>query len=200
MALTSNTNESGEDWKLIRAALDKGDEKAYARLFKKFRERVYRSIYQMVKNAEVAEDLLMGTFARAFKNLSTYQPTHSLLSWLLTIARNHTLDFLRKKTPDSISLDTEADPESGRTLLQVEDPEPDPGGEIEHAEMSRNLHLLLNHLKPHYKRLIELRYFEEYSYEQIAAELDIPVNRVKVQLFRAKELLYQIVKNKRDQL
>ncbi len=55
-------------------------------------------------------------------------------------------------------------------------------------------------LKPHYRHLVELRYFEEYSYEEIAVELDLPLGTVKAQLFRAREFLFQILKNARERI
>ena len=53
-------------------------------------------------------------------------------------------------------------------------------------------------LKPHYRTLVELRYFSEYTYEEIATELNLPLGTVKAQLFRARDLLYQIMKNKSE--
>lgn len=199
MALSAKNKKEADDWTLIELAL-KGDEKAYALLFSRYRQSVYQTIYLMVKNIELAEDLTMEVFAKAFKNLDHYQPTHSFISWLSTVAKNHTLDFLRKKRPDNISIEERLESRPGRAILQVEEPDPDPEEEILASELNNSVHLLVNLLKPRYRRLIELRYFEEFSYEEISKELNLPLGTVKAQLFRAKDLLNQIIKNKKDQL
>ncbi len=199
MALIAKNKKEADDWTLIELAL-KGDEKAFALLFGRYRQSVYTTIYQMVKNTELAEDLTMEVFAKAFKNLDHYQPTHSFISWLTTVAKNHTYDFLRKKRPDNISIDERMETKPGRAILQVEEPDPDPEEEILATELNNSVHLMVNLLKPRYRRLIELRYFEEFSYEEISKELNLPLGTVKAQLFRAKDLLNQIIKTKKDQL
>ncbi|MES2628837.1 MAG: sigma-70 family RNA polymerase sigma factor [Bacteroidota bacterium] len=199
MALSAKNKKDSDDWTLIELAL-KGDEKAYALLFGRYRQSVYTTIYQMVRNVELAEDLTMEVFAKAFKSLDHYQPTNTFISWLTTVAKNHTYDFLRKKQPDNISIDESLESRPGRAILQVEEPDPDPEEEMLASELNNSIHVLVNLLKPRYRRLIELRYFEELSYEEIGKELSLPLGTVKAQLFRAKDLLNQILKNKKDQL
>jgi len=200
MALNAKNKAETTDWSLIQLAELSGDEKAYAQLFARHKLSVYHLIYQLVRNTELAEDLTMEVFAKAFKNLDHYQPSHSFISWLNTVAKNHTYDYLRKKRPENISIEERLESKPGRAILQVEEPDPNPETELVTEEMNQHVHLLVNHLKPRYKRLIELRYFEELSYEEISKELGLPLGTVKAQLFRAKDLLNQILKNKKDQL
>lgn len=198
MALSSSNKKVTDDWTLIQQAAASGDEKAFALLFSRYRQGVYQTIFLMVRNTELAEDLTMEVFAKAFKNLDHYQPTHSFGSWLTTVSKNHTLDYLRKKRPDNISIDESLESRPGRAILQVEEPDNDPEEEILANELNNSVHLLVNLLKPRYRRLIELRYFEEFSYEEISKELNLPLGTVKAQLFRAKDLLNQIIKTKRE--
>ncbi len=200
MALNGKNTEGSSDWDLIQQAELSGDEQAYAQLFARHKQNIYQHIFQLVRNTELAEDLMMEVFAKAFKNLDHYQPTHTFISWLNTVAKNHTFDYLRKKRPDSISIDESMESRPGRAILQVEEPNPNPETELVAGELNNNVHLLVNHLKPRYRRLIELRFFEEFSYEEISKELNLPLGTVKAQLFRAKDLLNQILKNKKDQL
>ncbi len=200
MALNGDYKKDTPDWTLIQQADTVGDEKAYALLFARHKQSIYQLIFQMVRNTELAEDLMMEVFAKAFKNLDHYQPTHTFASWLNTVAKNHTYDYLRKKRPDSVSIDERLESRPGRAILQVEEPDPNPELELVNLELNNNIHVLVNLLKPRYRRLIELRYFEEFSYEEISKELGLPLGTVKAQLFRAKDLLNQILKNKKDQL
>lgn len=200
MALNGENKNSPNDWSLIQQADLSGNEQAYAMLFARHRQSVYRLIFELVRNTELAEDLTMEVFAKAFKNLDHYQPTHTFISWLNTVAKNHTFDYLRKKKPDNISIDEHMESRPGRAILQVEEPDPNPETELELEETNNNVHVLVNLLKPRYRRLIELRYFEEFSYEEISKELNLPLGTVKAQLFRAKDLLNQLLKNKKDQI
>ncbi|HEX4887978.1 MAG TPA: sigma-70 family RNA polymerase sigma factor [Luteibaculaceae bacterium] len=200
MALNSQDSSGKSDWDLIQSAGTDRNERAFAILFDRHRNTVFHTIYQMVKNTELAEDLMMETFAKAFRSIALFQPTHSFSSWLTAVAKNHTLDFLRKKRPNSISIEERMEEGQGRGILQVEEPNPDPEKELEEMELEKNLHLLVDLLKPRYKRLIELRFFEELTYEEIAQQLQLPIGTVKAQLFRAKDLLNQMVKDRSEPL
>ena len=82
--------------------------------------------------------------------------------------------------------------------IAVSDDMPDPIQALQKKERIERMREVVSKLKPRYRELIELRYFEEFSYDEIAEELDLPLGTVKAQLFRAREFLYQIMKNTRD--
>ncbi len=149
----------------------------------------------MVNNASDAEDLTIEAFSKAFKNLEQYTPNFAFSTWLFKIASNNCIDFIRKKRIDHISLDREIG-DKGRVsniiIAEVSDPEEDL---IKKQKASLMRHVVTT-LKPRYRDLVELRYFKEYSYEEIADELNLPLGTVKAQLFRARELLYNILKQK----
>ncbi len=187
-----------EEWKLIEQAANNADEQAFAEIFSRYKGYVFHLVLQMIKNHDIAEDLLIEVFAKAFRKLHTFQPNSSFSSWISTIAKNHTLDYLRKKRPIKVSLDAAMDTdEEGVPYMELADQDPIAIDQLILAERSKRLRNIVDRLKPKYKRLIELRYYQEYSYDEIAKTLNIPLGTVKAQLFRARDLLSQIVKAKK---
>ena len=152
----------------------------------------------MVNNKSDAEDLTIEAFGKAFKNINQYTPNYAFSTWLFKIATNNCIDFIRKRKANLVSIDQQTEDTEGlmsapSTNLQasVLDPE-------ETLIKEQNIKLIQNlvsKLKPRYRKLIELRYFREFSYEEIADELELPLGTVKAQLFRARELLYNILKS-----
>ncbi len=170
-----------------------GDEKAYASLLNRYRDSIYFMLLKMVNNTSDAEDLTIETFGKAFKSLDSYTPTFAFSTWLFKIATNNCIDFLRKKqqTPQVINQEHNEENDSYESTLQSDTPDPE---EIMiNKQNIAGLYNVVDQLKPRYKKLIELRYFKEYSYEEISSKLNIPIGTVKAQLFRAKSLLYNIL-------
>ena len=195
MNMNSNLSEKAQfDVRLVERA-KKNDQAAYAQLMNRYREAIYYMLLKMVNNASDAEDLTIEAFSKAFKNLEQYTPNFAFSTWLFKIASNNCIDFIRKKRIDHISLDREIG-DKGRVssiiIAEVSDPEEDL---IKKQKASLMRHVVTT-LKPRYRDLVELRYFKEYSYEEIADELNLPLGTVKAQLFRARELLYNILKQK----
>ncbi|NQU80599.1 MAG: sigma-70 family RNA polymerase sigma factor [Bacteroidetes bacterium] len=195
MNMNSNLSEKAQfDVRLVERA-KKNDQSAYAQLMNRYREAIHYMLLKMVNNASDAEDLTIEAFSKAFKNLEQYTPNFAFSTWLFKIASNNCIDFIRKKRIDHISLDREIG-DKGRVssiiIAEVSDPEEDL---IKKQKASLMRHVVTT-LKPRYRDLVELRYFKEYSYEEIADELNLPLGTVKAQLFRARELLYNILKQK----
>jgi RNA polymerase sigma-70 factor (ECF subfamily) len=199
MELNPNLSEKAKyDYKLVNLALD-GDERAYAELMDRYKDAIYYMLLKMVNNKNDAEDLTIEAFGKAFKNIEQYTPNYAFSTWLFKIATNNCIDFIRKRKANIVSIDqTEDDSEITPPPLQSTtlDPEEDMI-KNQKVDLMRNV---VNKLKPRYRNLIELRYFKEYSYEEIAQELNLPLGTVKAQLFRARELLFNILKNKDQHL
>jgi len=194
MEINPNLSEKGKhDYKLVLLAI-KGDEKAYAELLDRYKDAIYYMLLKMVNNKSDAEDLTIEAFGKAFKNIEQYTPNFAFSTWLFKIATNNCIDFIRKKKANLISIDqTSDDLDGASTPLQSDTPDPE-----EDMIKSQRIALMRNvveKLKPRYRTLVELRYFSEYSYEEIATKLDLPIGTVKAQLFRARELLYNILKS-----
>lgn len=186
------------DYELVQKALDK-DQLAYAELMERYRESIYFMLLKMVNNKDDAEDLTIEAFGKAFKRLKQYTPQFAFSTWLFKIASNNAIDFIRKKRIKAMSLDSGFRNEDGDDMqISVTDDKPDPIEALQKKERVERMREVVTRLKPRYRQLIELRYFKEYSYDEIAEELDLPLGTVKAQLFRAREFLHQVLKNTRD--
>ncbi|MDA3952100.1 MAG: sigma-70 family RNA polymerase sigma factor [Bacteroidales bacterium] len=194
MEVNSNLSEKGKhDYMLVKLAIA-GDQKAYAELLGRYRDAIYFMLLKMVNNKSDAEDLTIEAFGKAFKNISQYTPNYAFSTWLFKIATNNCIDFIRKKKANLISLDqSSVDNENLGTPLHANTP--DPEEDMIKSQRMALTRSIVEKLKPRYKTLVELRYFKEFSYEEIANELNLPIGTVKAQLFRARELLYNILKN-----
>src|SRR6056297_955224 len=199
MELNSNLSEKAQqDIELVYKARH-GDQLAYAQLMGKYRDSIYYMLLKMVNNPVDAEDLTIEAFGKAFKNIDQYTPNYAFSTWLFKIATNNCIDFIRKKKANVISIDqAEEEHDMAPPPLQATTLDPEEGM-IKNQKVSL-MRSVVNKLKPRYRNLIELRYFKEYSYEEIAKELDLPLGTVKAQLFRARELLFNILKNKDQHL
>ncbi len=189
------------DYDLVQKAINEKDQRAYAELMERYRESIYFMLLKMVNNKDDADDLTIEAFGKAFKRLAQYTPQFAFSTWLFKIASNNAIDFIRKKRIKALSLDTGFRNEEGSSMeIAVSDDKPDPIQALQKKERVERMREVVSKLKPRYRELIELRYFEEYSYDEIAEELDLPLGTVKAQLFRAREFLYQIMKHTKDSI
>jgi RNA polymerase sigma factor (sigma-70 family) len=194
------TQKGQRDYKLIEQALSNGDQLAYAELLNFYRDPLYFMMLKMTNNPHDAEDLTIEAFGKAFKNLHQYTPEYAFSTWLFRIATNNGIDFIRKKKLSQTVLNTPKDNSTENIVTRVPESGLNPEEEFINTQKIKLMRELIHKLKPHYKKLIELRYFKEYSYEEIVEELDLPLGTVKAQLFRAREFLYNIIKNSREKI
>jgi RNA polymerase sigma-70 factor (ECF subfamily) len=170
----------------------KGNEKAFASLMNRYRDSIYYMLLKMVNNASDAEDLTIEAFGKAFRNIDSYVPKFAFSTWLFKIATNNCVDFIRKKQLSPTPFDHLQD-NLETVTVNIQSDLPDPEESLINHQKIAALKDIVNQLKPRYKSLIELRYYKEYSYEEISSELNLPIGTVKAQLFRAKTLLYNIL-------
>ena len=158
-------------------------------------------ILKMVRNVDDAEDLTIEAFTKAFKNLYKFKKDYTFSTWLFRIATNNAIDFIRKKKLDTMSLNTSYQDESGSSMtIDVKDKNLNPQEEAIKSQKIELIQLFVTKLPAKYQRLVRLRYFKELSYEEIARELEAPLGTVKAQLHRARELLYDLIRNKKDHI
>ncbi len=190
MEITDGLSEKAlVDYKIVKRAIA-GDEKAYGELFKRYKDSVYFMILKMVNNRADAEDLTFEAFEKAFGSLNFYSPQFAFSTWLFKIASNNTIDFIRKKRVKLVSLEYDDINQDERGYIySIPADVLTPEEEIVRMQRASFLRKQVAMLKGRYRRLIELRYFDEYSYDEIADVLGIPLGTVKAQLFRARELL-----------
>ena len=195
------SDKAVRDYQLVRKAIDKSDQKAYAELMSLYKDSIYFMLLKMVNNRDDADDLTIEAFGKAFKNIKQYTPDYAFSTWLFKIATNNCIDFIRKKRKQTLSIDKSFDTDEGGELtLDVRSELPDPAEDLMKREKVMRMHEVVEKLKPRYKQLVELRYFQELSYEEISDQLKLPLGTVKAQLFRAREFLYQIMKNSEHRL
>ncbi len=180
-----------DDFKLVQSAIG-GDEKAYTTLMNRYRNSVFHAMFKMVNNRDDADDLTIEAFGKAFRKLPTYAPNYAFSTWLFKIAINNCIDHIRKKRLVTLSMDDTILPDSDREFSHnIRDYEPDPEQSMIHEQKIAHVRRLVEKMSIKYQTMIELRYYEELSYEEIAQELNLPLGTVKAQLFRAKEILHQ---------
>ncbi len=196
LEVKSTTNFSpraNQDYELVQEAVH-GDQKAYSTLMDRYRNSIYHMMLKMVHNREDADDLTLEAFGKAFHKLPSYTPRYAFSTWLFRIAINNCIDHIRKKRINMLSIDDPIEPNSDHDYssnLRAETLDPEEKF-IREQRVVLMRHVLgkLNHK---YRLMIELRFFEELSYDEIATELDIPLGTVKAQLFRAKEILFGLL-------
>lgn len=185
------------DLELINKALE-GEQSAFTELYDLYRNSLYFMILKMVNNPTDAEDLTIEAFAKAFRNLHQYKPKFAFSSWLFRIATNNCTDFIRKKRLELIDLEAIAPTILETKMTQAVPAESDPEKELIIKERVQEVENLISSLKLNYQQLVRLRYFEEYTYEEISVALDIPLGTVKAQLFRTRKILEPLLDQIKD--
>ncbi len=157
----------------------------------RYRDSIYFMLLKMVNNPSDAEDLTIEAFGKAFRNIDSYEPRFAFSTWLFMIATNNCIDFVRKKQSSPIPFDQNTLGMDNITS-NIQSDLPDPEEALINDQKIATLRKIVNQLKSPYREMIELRYYKEYSYEEIASELNLPIGTVKAQLYRAKTLMYNI--------
>jgi RNA polymerase sigma-70 factor (ECF subfamily) len=202
MELNTNLSDKARyDYSLVQRAVKNKDQQAYAELMGRYRDSIYFMLLKMVNNRDDADDLTIEAFGKAFARLHQYTPNYAFSTWLFKIASNNCIDFIRKQKKKMLSLDNEFENEDGdRLRFDLEADGKNPAEHVIHKEKVEVMREVVQKLKPRYRQLVELRYFKEYSYEEISDELDLPLGTVKAQLFRAREFLSNIMKDSKDKI
>ena len=198
MEINPNLSENAKrDVELVIAA-GSGDQKAYAQLMKRYKDAIYFMLLKMVNNKTDADDLAIEALGKAFTNIHQYEPNFAFSTWLFRIASNNAIDFLRKKRAVTVPLEPIVGNDESIGIeynYNIRSDDDSPEEAFIKEQNSKLLHKAVSSLKPRYRTLLELRYFKEYSYSEIAEELNLPLGTVKVQLFRSREMLFDILKN-----
>jgi len=189
-----------EDLELVKQSTA-GDQQAYAKLMSRYKDSIYFLLLKMVHNEDDANDLTIEAFGKAFSNLQKYTPDFAFSTWLYKIALNNSIDFIRRKKIETFSLHDTIENEKGESFeIDIRSSNPDPEEKYVRQQRGKILRDVIEKINPKYRLLIELRFFEELSYEEIAQRTNLPLGTVKAQLFRAKNLLYQILNPRRERM
>jgi len=177
----------------LAALAAQGREGAYRELLTRYERPVFSLVFRMVRDRNLAEDLAQEAFIRAFNAIGSYNPSFKFSNWIFKIANNHTIDFLRKRKLDTVSI--HGSPHAGtaqeeaRTSLVVESMDERPDAFVENRELGGQIESAIGTLRPEYRAVILLRHVEGYSYEEIADTMELPLGTVKTYLHRARNEL-----------
>jgi len=168
----------------------KGSEKAYRELLGRYQRPVFSLVYRMVRDRELAEDIAQETFVKVFNHLGSYNPKYKFSSWIFKIASNLAIDHLRKKEPQTISLDGSRNATSAEqieaTSITVESRDENPEQFLEAKELGAEIEQAIGQLRPEYRTATLLRHVEGRPYEEIAEIMDVPLGTVKTYIHRAR--------------
>ncbi len=174
-----------DDRRLVELALE-DDDTAFEYLFDRYRDAIRRLLVQRSGNASDADDLLQETFIKVYINLHKYSPEYTFGQWVYTIARNTFVDFVRRRQ-DDLSID--------ERFTAPASSSPTPEERFINLQQRTQIEGYLERLSPRYRQLIVLRFFDELSYEEIAAKLSLPLGTVKTQIHRAREQMCRFIQN-----
>ncbi len=178
------------DDRTLAAKAAQGSEKAFRELLRRYEKPVFSLIYRMVRDRGIAEDLSQETFIRTFNALGSYNPSYKFSSWIFKIAHNLTIDHLRRKRIDTVSIDGAPDAvtpdEQARTRLVLESSHERPDAYVENIELGDQIEAAIAELRPEYRAVTLLRHVEGYSYQEIADILELPLGTVKTYIHRAR--------------
>ena len=167
----------------------------------RYRDSIYFMLLKMINNKDDAEDLTIEAFGKAFHRLKQYTPNYAFSTWLFKIASNNCIDWIRKQKKKTFSIDNPIGTDDGDEMtIELKGTGLDPAEIAIKEQKNLIMREVVDKLKPRYRTLVELRYYQEYSYEEIAEELDLPLGTVKAQLFRAREFLLNLMENQKDHI
>jgi RNA polymerase sigma-70 factor (ECF subfamily) len=186
-------SKAERDLRLVRQILESANRAAYSQLMDEYFEKVYSRMLKMTGQPGDAEDLTMEAFNKAFSKLDQYTSEFAFSTWLYRIAKNNCIDYLRRNKKDNDTMVNQQDAGVGIAAHELANQLPSPEQLMINRQETRLLREIVDTLHPKYKDIIKLHYFNELSCEEIAHQLDLPEGTVKVRLFRARELLYNIM-------
>ena len=195
------------DWRLltdqevVRHAVA-GREAAYRELIRRYQRPVFSLVYRMVRDRELAEDLTQETFVKVLNAIDSYRPEYRFSSWIFKIANNASIDHLRRRGLDTLSLDGSPHAETAEaieaTTLQLGDTAESPLEEVANRELGDQIEAAINTLRPEYRSCIILRHIEGRPYEEIAEILELPQGTVKTYIHRARNELRILLADTRE--
>ena len=175
-----------QDAELVERVVD-GDGDAFRQLVERYQRPVYGLLLRMVRTPALAEDLTQETLIKAYRAIATFDRSRRFSSWLFKIAHNTAIDHLRKKSPPTVTLETDDD-ERLDPLASLAAPESrSPEAQAAGRDLAEALQEALMELRPDYREAILLRFQQGLPYEEIAEVLDLPLGTVKTHLHRARK-------------
>jgi RNA polymerase sigma-70 factor (ECF subfamily) len=167
-----------------------GDQSAFTFLLDHYWNEVYGFMLVRTENETDAEDITIETFSKAFGKINSYNNEFQFNTWLIAIAKNGHIDLLRKRKSSLFVKNTEFEDQRAQN---VADTTPSVEDKLITEQNLSQLLKFIKELKPHYQEVIQMRYFQEMSYQEIANKIEEPLSNVKIKILRAKKLLAEII-------
>ncbi|MBP3550685.1 MAG: sigma-70 family RNA polymerase sigma factor [Alistipes sp.] len=183
-----------DDRKLVELVVE-GDSVAFDTLFARHSEMIYATLQKFTGHSDDVDDLMQEAFMKAYLKIGLYNPKYDFGAWIYTIARNTFVDYSRSRrssaiNPQNISLDN-------RNISQASAPTPE--DYIINAQQRAQIERYISMLPEDYRQLFELRFLDEYSYEEIAEKLDMKLGTVKTRIFRVRNMMCQFITKGEEQ-
>ena len=177
------------DDRLLVKQVIKGDSAAFDALFTRHRDTIYAMLLKFTGNSDDVEDLMQEAFMKAYLKIGLYDPKYDFGAWIYTIARNTFVDFNRSRksnalNPQNLPL------ESGNS---AQTSAPTPEDYIINAQQQTQIERYVSMLPEDYRQLFELRFIDEYSYEEIAEKLEMKLGTVKTRIFRVRNMMCRLI-------
>ena len=188
------TQKHEDDLIIIRSVLS-GDSSQFALLWQKYNKQIFANVLKLVRSIDDADDIVQDTFLKAFNALHSYNQTFPFPAWLYKIASNTCIDYFRRKRIRPISIE-HINREGGDIYDIIPDKSTPIDVNIINNETKEELLKAVDQLPLRFKQCIQLRHFEELSYEEISIKMNLPLGTVKITLFRARKMLLNMLSNK----
>ena len=184
------------DMDLITDTL-KGNHNSFTTLVNRYYASLYWVIYRIVGNSTDADDLTSESLIKAYESLSSYSNKYAFSTWLHTIGSNRAIDFVRNrnKQPSPINNPTSTEEDIMTPSIESDLSAEDNMIRLETNDIIANV---ISELKPFHRSLIDMRYFKNMSYEEISKKLNKPIGTIKTGLFRARRILYNLIKDNKN--
>jgi RNA polymerase sigma-70 factor, ECF subfamily len=183
------------------ALAQQGSEKAYRELLSRYQRPVFSVIFRMVRDRERAEDLAQETFVRVFNNIDRYDPRYRFSSWIFKIATNLTIDAIRRREVETVSIDGSRNAltpdQIEATSITLVSPDENPEQLLEARQLGAEIGDAIGRLRPEYRAAILLRHVEGREYQEIAEILSLPLGTVKTYIHRGRNELRESLQHLR---
>jgi RNA polymerase sigma-70 factor (ECF subfamily) len=188
-AIALNNIQSLTDVELIAKAIS-GREDGFEELVRRYQRPITNYVFRMLNDYDASLDVTQEVFIKVYNSLSRYSSEYKFSTWLYRIAHNAAIDFIRRRSPNEQSIETEN--KDGAYQLQIESPNPTPEQDRERSEWRTEIEAVVKCLPAVYRELILLRHAQDLSYDEIAEITNLPLGTVKNRLFRAREMMREI--------
>ncbi|SFL33617.1 RNA polymerase sigma-70 factor, ECF subfamily [Paenibacillus sp. 1_12] len=169
---------------LIKAA-QSGDRDALITLLREIENHVYRTAYYILGNEQDALDAAQEALIRIYTKINSYEEKAQFKTWVQRIVTNLCIDKFRKNKP-TVSIE-----QFDLTFTETQTVEQ----EVMSAYIAEDIKEAIDKLPEHHRSVVVLRYLQDFSYNEIAESLDLPINTVKSYLFRARQQLQMLLQD-----